>query len=998
MGGINWLQKVGRLALFSVIVLLATSYTSKNELIQKEPQFIQQSNWADSVLESLTIDEKIGQLFMVAAYSNRDKAHEEELNELIEKYRIGGLIFFQGGPVRQAHMTNRLQNLSNIPLLIGMDAEWGAKMRLDSMPRYPRAMMVAASRDSSIAHELGRVAGEELKTLGVHVSFSPVLDVNNNPNNPVINSRSFGEKTGLVAEMGIGYYKGLQEAGVIAVGKHFPGHGDTDVDSHVDLPVVNHDENRLETVELLPFKAAINEGIPGMMVAHLSVPVWDKRPYVPSSLSDKIVQGKLRDELGFNGLIFTDALNMKGVTKYYKSGDVEVQALIAGNDVLLFPEDVKAAVNRIKQALKKGKLSEQQLDNHVKRILQAKEYAELTEFDSINVAKVKALGKNLNHDLVNRNAHAAAITLVYDNAPEKRLLSTNKNIVSIALGDRKSPYQFQDFLKEQIRVSSYTMPKKPTSFERELMSRELDENSVVILSLHDTKLSPSGNFGITKESLEYAKELSKQYPTILVHFGNPYALSEFTVSDSLRAILVAFEEGKYAQRYAAEALVGAIEINGKLPVSINGQWPVGTGINKARINRFHFSNPEIVGMSESLTRNIDSIAEFGIDKQAYPGCQIVVVKKENVIHQKSYGYHTYENLREVKNTDLYDLASITKIASSVACAMYLDDHGMFSVEKTLGDYLPEYVKGTEYEQLVLKEILTHQAGLVSWIPFYQNTMSKGVPRYDVYSLGQSDMYPYRVAENFYIHKNYPDSIVQRILDTPLHKEKTYRYSDLGYYFLQLILEKQSGVSLEQLADSLFYLPMSLSTTGYLPRNEHALDDIVPTEYDVAFRKQLIHGDVHDPGAAMMGGVGGHAGLFSSATDLAKLMQVFLTGSYGGEQFLSDSVRKAYTTCLYCADESIDNRRAIGFDKPVTDDSDGPTCHCISLASFGHTGFTGTIAWADPETEIIYVFLSNRVYPDAQNRKLIKLGIRTEIMQTIYDENDKLTIGTESESE
>ena len=471
----------------------------------------------------------------------------------------------------------------------------------------------------------------------------------------------------------------------------------------------------------------------------------------------------------------------------------------------------------------------------------------------------------------------------------------------------------------------------------------------------------------------------------MVSFANPYALKKLR-TQNLAGLVVAYEEGEYAQHYAAEGIFGSIGFAGKLPVTINDAFPVKSGLQTKAIPVFHHTIPEAVGLHSGDFKAVDSIAEFGMQQQAYPGCQILVAKAGNVLYHKAFGYHTYESKQPVSRKDLYDLASITKVASTVASCMYLDDLGLFSPEKTLGDYLPELTKGTEYSDILIKDMLTHRAGLRSWIPFYQSTMSKGVPRYDVYSLGKSEMYPHRVAENFFIHKNYPDSVIKQILDTPLHKEKEYRYSDLGYYFLQIIIEKQTGVPLEHFVDSVFFKPMGLATTGYLPAERFGLEEIVPTEYDMAFRKQLVHGDVHDPGAAMNGGVGGHAGLFSNANDLAKVMQMFLTGVYGDHRFLSDSVLSAYTDCLYCKDPEIDNRRGLGFDKPVTDGDGGPTCSCISLASFGHTGFTGTIAWADPEQEIVYVFLSNRVYPDAQNKKLITLGIRTEIMQAIYDAN------------
>ncbi len=965
--------------------LLSTSFFEANHEVSTPDFVANPTPWADSVLCELSIEEKIGQLFMVAAYSNKGYEHKEYIEDLIKKHHIGGLIFFQGFPHRQVKITQHFQEVSDLPLLIGLDAEWGARMRLDSMPRYPRAMMLGAAKPEH-TYNTAFAAGRELKALGVHLSFSPVLDVNSNRDNPVINSRSFGEIPGKVGRYGEQYFKGLRDAGVLAVGKHFPGHGDTDVDSHLDLPVLKRSKEELDAVELLPFKRAIEAGIPGIMVAHMSVPALDSTALLPSSLSKPVVTDFLRKELGFEGLIFTDALNMKGVTKYYKPGNAALQALLAGNDVLLFPEDVKAAISAIKSALRKGKLTEDELDAHVGKILRAKEQMGLHKNRLTNEVPLSYEMSNPENDLANRRAHAGALTLLINKdsiLPLKNLKS--KDIVSIALGNEKETYPFQASLQLFGRVSTTYLPKKPTSFERELTYRQLSDNSVVLVSLHSSKLSPHGNFGVTKESLMYVEELASKYPVVLVSFANPYALKNLNTKN-LAGLIVAYEEGVYAQHAAAEGVFGSIGFAGKLPVSINAALPAQTGLATEVLPGLHYTIPEEVGLFSGDFKAVDSLATYGIESQAYPGCQIVVSKAGNVMYHKAFGYHTYENKQVVKTSDLYDLASITKVAATVASCMYLDDLGQFSPEKTLGDYLPELTDGTEYADIVIKDMLTHRAGLRSWIPFYQATMSRGVPRYDVYSLGQSEMYPHRVAENFFIHKNYPDSIIKQILETPLRKEKEYKYSDLGYYFLQRIIEKQTGVALEHFVDSIFYKPMGLATTGYIPANRFSLDQIVPTEYDMAFRKQLVHGDVHDPGAAMNGGVGGHAGLFSNANDLAKIMQLFLTGVYRDQRYLSDSVLSAYTECLHCKDPEIDNRRGLGFDKPVTDGDGGPTCSCISLASFGHTGFTGTIAWADPEQEIVYVFLSNRVYPDAQNKKLITLGIRTEIMQAIYDAN------------
>jgi len=966
------------------VALLSSSFHPANEEAGLPP-FHGANAWADSLLQTMSVDEKLGQLIMIAAYSNKNEEHAEWLEEMVKKHHVGGLIFFQGGPQRQYNLTRQLQAKAKIPLMIGIDAEWGLSMRLDSTMRFPRQMMLGAIANDSLVYEFGREMARQLKTLGVHVSFSPVLDVNNNPQNPVINSRSFGEDPLRVSALGTLYFKGLQDEGVLAVGKHFPGHGDTDVDSHLDLPVLNQKVSRLEALELVPFRRAVKDGIGGIMVAHIHIPAFDKNPNMPTTLSPKVVNGFLRNEMGFEGLIFTDAMNMKGVTKYFKSGEAELKALLAGNDVILFPENAKETIDALKQALNNGQLSEAQLNAHVHRVLSAKHWLGLHKKPQFNDSNLIEKLNTPQADLLNRRLNAAALTLVHHQnnvLPFKGLEKVN--ILSIALGDEKKPYPFQEALQLYDNVKLEINHKKPTSFERKLFFEQLEGKSHAVVSLHNTKLSPQGNFGITSESLEFVEELATQIPTILVLFGNPYALDEFKIPENVQAVLIAYEESDYAQHYAAEALFGGIGISGILPVSA-GTFSAGLSHRTEALGRFHYTLPEAQGISSKKLAKIDSIALKGIKEQAYPGCQVIVARKGQVIYHKAFGHHTYKNDQQVKLSDIYDLASITKIASSAACLMKLDEEGYLNTEQTLGEHLPEWVSGSPYESIVLKDVLTHQAGLKPTIFFQKNALVNGVPRYDVFSIVQNEVYPYRVADNLFIHKNYPDSMMRQIIKTPLNPKKEYLYSDVGYYFTQKIIEKYTGKPLNEVADSLFYAPLGASTLSYLPREKFDINRITPTEYDMGFRKQLVHGDVHDPGAAMLGGVGGHAGLFSNANDLAKLMHVFMNmGVYGNIQFLGDSVLSEYTKCRYCVDPSVENRRGLAFDKPVTEGKGGPTCQCVSLASFGHQGFTGTIAWADPEEDLVYIFLSNRVYPDAQVNKLAKMGIRTDIMQAIYD--------------
>lgn len=981
-------NKILVLLLFTTLILFG-SFNSSSSMVQIDPFHEADSIWVDSVYQSLTPEERIAQLFMVAAYSNKGQKHVNKITKLVEQHKIGGLIFFQGGPIRQAQLTNLYQSKAKVPLMISIDGEWGLAMRLDSTIQYPRQMMLGALQNDSLIYQMGADIAEQCKRLGIHVNLAPVIDVNNNSANPVINSRSFGEVKENVSWKGVAYMQGMQDNGVMAVAKHFPGHGDTDTDSHKDLPIINHDINRLDEVELFPFKHLIGEGIGGMMVAHLYIPALDSTKNLASTLSPKVVNGLLKDKLGFKGLIFTDALNMKGVSKFFKPGEVDVKALLAGNDVLLFSEDVPRAIKMIGEAVEAGKITQEEIDTRCKKILKAKYWAGLNKYAPI---ELKNLHEDLNqpkYEAFRRKIVANALTLVKNEnnlIPLKRL--DTLKIASITIG-KETTGILETTLSKYTGVDHFVVPKKPTSYDREKLFKGIEKHNLLIVSIRNTSRSPAKKFGVTNETLELVKELRKKYKVILDVHTNPYVFQMFGEALNVDALICSYWDMEVASEQVAQLIFGGIGAHGKLPVTASDSIQQGMGVIIEKPVRFSYGLPEETQLMEGDLNGIDKIVKNGIDKQAYPGCQVLVAHKGKVVYNKSFGEYTYKGDRIVKYESIYDLASITKIAASVVSIMKMDDEGLVSLDSTLMTYLPELVKNTKYADLTLKEILSHQAGLKSWIPFYLQTVTKSIPRYDVYSLGQSEIYPYQVAKDFYIHKNFPDSMYTIIMETPLKNRGDYLYSDLGYYFMKKIIEKKSSKGLEVYTDSCFYSKLGMSTTTYRPLEKFELERIVPTEYDLYFRKQLVHGFVHDPGAAMLGGVGGHAGLFSNANDLAKMMQMLVNyGTYGGEKYLDSGTVKLYTDCQFCAEPGNDNRRGAGFDKPVREGTGGPTCQCVSLASFGHSGFTGTIAWADPEEEVIFVFLSNRIYPDAKNKKLITMNIRTDIMQVIYDAVNK----------
>lgn len=961
--------------------LLSASFVLKSDRVLPPFANTESISWADSVFATLTPDERIGQLFMVAAWSNKDKKHIKEIDSLIIKNKIGGLIFFQGGPVREANLTNKYQKESKVPLLISIDGEWGLAMRLDSSIAFPKQMTLGAIQDDSLIYEMGKEIARQCKRMGIHVNLAPVADVNNNPLNPVIGLRSFGEDKFNVARKAILYMRGLQDAGVMANGKHFPGHGDTDMDSHKTLPTISISKERMDTLELYPFRQLIDSGLASMMVAHLFIPAYDTAANTASTLSKAVVTDLLKKQLRFNGLVFTDALNMKGVSKFYKPGIVDVKALLAGNDVLLFSEDVPLAIDSIKAAIARGEISQDEIDLRCKKILAAKQWCGL---DKLKPVKTKDIFEDLNTahaDLLNRRLIENSLTLLSNknNIIPLQKLDTLK-IACVSLG-HDDETDFYKMLHNYVPADFFGLNKKAKDAQCDSVIKWMDAYNLVIVQLDNLSIKADKDFGLT-ENMKYVLNcIVAKKKTIVDVFGSPYVLAKLDSIKLAEAVLMSYEGTSLFEEYSAQVIGGGITAKGKLPVTASKDFPLGTGILTPAAVRFKYTLPEELGISSAELMKIDSIALKGMKDKAYPGCQVLVAQNGKVFYHKAFGYHTYENKRPVRLSDIYDLASVTKISASTPSLMKLAEDKKINLDSAMSYYFAP-LKGTDKEKMTFREVFTHQAGLPAWIPFWKKTVSKGVYKNGIYSTEKTAKYPFRVAEKLYISKNYPDTIIKTIVNCEMGVAGKFVYSDLGYYFLMKIIEQQTGKSLDQYVTESFYRPLGLSYMTYRPREKFNLKQIAPTEYDVAFRKQLVWGDVHDQGAAMMGGVAGHAGLFSNANDLAILMQLYLQkGEYGGIRYFDTSTVSEFTRCQYC----IDNRRAIGFDKPETNsEKTSPVCECVSYLSFGHTGFTGTIAWADPAKNLVYIFLSNRVYPDAEVNKLAKQGIRTKIQEVIYD--------------
>jgi beta-glucosidase-like glycosyl hydrolase/CubicO group peptidase (beta-lactamase class C family) len=967
--------------------LLSMGGTPSANTQKPRPPFLDRpSPWADSVLNTLDLDQRIAQLMMVATGSNRDAKHAAEIGRLVEQYDIGGLIFFQGGPVRQADLVNRYQAAARTPLLIGMDLEWGLAMRLDSTVRFPHQMTLGATGDAVGIERMGEEIAREMKRLGVQMSFSPDVDVNDNPNNPVINDRSFGEDPELVARNAIAYMRGLQHGGVIATAKHFPGHGDTDQDSHKTLPMVNASRARLDSVELHPFRRIVEAGVSAVMVAHLEVPALDTTPGLPSTMSRPIVTDLLRNEMGFQGLIVTDALNMKGIADADRPGDIELRALLAGNDILLYPQDPVKAIERIRQAVDSGEVSRELIDSKCLKVLRAKEWAGLDHFtpvqrehlyEDLNTPAAKALVRRL---------YGEALTLARNDGQLPIQGLDTLRIASLVIGDSLHN-GFQQALGRYAEITEVNCDKILNPKQSQAMLDSLKRFDLVIASVHNTSSRVQKEFGVPQLTLDFLRRLADQQPMAFVLFANPYRLGMAYGAQRWNALLVAYEETGDTEDLAAQLLFGAIPATGKLPVTASSYFSFGQGQMMPAIGRLRYVLPEEDSIPTGQLLRIDTIVNEGIRAHAYPGCEVLVAHDGKVIWNKAYGSPTYDSLRPVVMEDIYDLASISKVAGTTLALMKLVDQGKLDVEGTLGDYLPELKTAHPYHaSLKLSEILAHQAGLRPFVPFYLRLMEDGEFKPGVVADSTDATHSMRVAEHLYISSSYRDSLVEWVLQTPPVKRGAYVYSDMGMYLLMRVVERVSGMSFDRFLEKNYYGPLGLTTMGYTPRERFPLDRIMPTEHDTLFRHQQVRGDVHDPGAALMGGVAGHAGLFSDANDLAIVMQMVMDGgTYGGRRYLRESTISTFTKCRFCkGDPRTDNRRGLGWDRPQAPGTVGPACLEASPSSFGHTGFTGTMVWADPADSSVYIFLSNRVFPDAGSNLLAHLDIRTRIQSVVHN--------------
>lgn len=1049
---------------------------------QKSPAFLTDYNahWVDSVFNSLTLEQKIGQLLMPRGnYSG--KAHNvRQLKEWVTQYKIGGIVFFASNPTEQARITNELQALSEVPLLIGQDLEWGLGMRLDSTHRFPYNMTIgAAPLNNDILIRMGKEIARQCKRLGIHVNYAPVVDVNNNSKNPVINYRSFGADKHIVTQNGLALMQGMQSQNILCTAKHFPGHGDTEADSHYALPVIPHSRNRLDSIELFPFKTLIDKGLSGVMTAHLNIPALEPKTGLASTFSYNIVFKLLREELKFQGLTFTDAMEMEGAVKNYPKGESMVRALLAGNDILETFIEVPLAVDAIKKAIQSNRISIDAINAKVKKILKAKAWVGLDKYQPIKLENLIADLYSVECEVINHTITQNSITCLKNDLALLPVLDLNKKIAVLSIGsDQKS--DFYQMVKNYVKADYFSLQHTTSDSLIENTLNLLESYDLVLAAAHFTDIRPSKKYGLNPQNTKLLKHLASLDNVLLSILGSPFILTAIPELSQSKTLLIAYQQSKYTETITPQIIFGALPVYGKLPMTFTDTFYQGMGINLPSNGRLSYTIPELAGINGyRLQQALDSIIYAGLYDHAYPGCVLQVAKDGKVIFNKAYGYHTYEDWPEilteesnafvkngfiddamdndmknyakpalsisavqpvfekekVQTSDLYDLASLTKIMASAPVMMSLVSEGILDINKKLETYIPS-LKNTPIGSVTFKDAMAHRAGLKAWIPFWKDaidtlaTMKKafiqnpsltdmatyqvkkrgffkrlfGVKpvkildtlasvqqnqtlwhlalnqdtrtwKKNIFSDKYSAAYPIPVAQNMYLNKNYTNTFKQSIKNTPLEHPGKYVYSDLHYYFYPELVQNLTKQNFDDYLQKIYNSIGCLDMT-YNPWQKMPVEDVIPTEYDSLFRQQLLQGYVHDEGASMMGGISGHAGLFGTASDVMKMMQMFIQqGTYGNSSIIRPEVIQQFTSYQFPEDK---NRRGLIFDKKdiASETRNIPTLS--SEKSFGHSGFTGTYTWADPEFGLVYVFLSNRVYPSRHNSKLIDMNIRAVI--------------------
>ena len=958
------LRKSTLIALFLLVAACTNAQESKR--------------WADSVIKTLSPDERIAQLIMVRLSSIDTRTrivsfYDTTVERDIKKFNIGGICLFQGGPVKQANLVNYFQSIAKTPILIAIDGETGLGMRMDSVYNLPKMMMLGALRDSSVVYRYGKWVAEQCKMAGIQVNFAPVADVNNNPNNPVINDRSFGENKYKVATLAIQYMLGMRDAGIMGSAKHFPGHGDVDVDSHLAAPLISKSRKELDSLELYPFRKLFEAGIGSAMVGHLFVPSIDTSSNHVTSISSNAVNGLLKGEMGFKGITFTDALEMKGVAAPFPDGAAGVESLIAGNDMLCLPGEVEKVINKVKQAIAENRLDWKKIDEHVMKVLETKYMTGVHQFKPVDVT---GLADRLNEKSNALKKEIAEKTITIGKYEDKSILpfkaqpSSSIAVLDIA---KNTSTMFSAEMRRAYNADVFNFDNGKSMQEADSLFNLLKNYTQVIVAIHELPRYPANNFNMSSAVIKLVQDLSASKPTNLFVFGNPYAAKSFCETKN---IVLAYDDDPITHTTAAQVLKGEIGTEGQLPVTVCPSLTYGQGI---QLNPMYAMSIRASSQSEI---KIDSIIQDAIQQKAAPGMVLLAIKDGKITMQKTYGGMSYTGKDPISQESVYDMASVTKICATTLAVMKLYDEKKIELNKTLGDYLP-WVRGSDKENLLIKDILLHQAGLKAWIPFYKEISDsitmKALPGY--FSKLNTAGYNIKVDDSLYMRTDWKDTMYSRMVSSTLDKKKSYVYSDNDFIFLGEMVKTITGLTLDEYVWKNFYRPLGFRSTGFNPTRFMKKSTIAPTEQDPYFRERLVRGYVHDPGAAMFGGVSGHAGLFSNAYEIGVLMEMVMNkGIINDKRFI-----RASTVELFSKYQSDISRRGYGYDKPEKDNASRKVPYpsmSVSADAFGHTGFTGTCTWADPQKNIVFVLLANRVHPTAKNT-FGDLNVRGKVMEEVF---------------
>lgn len=961
----NKIENLKRCLFLACFVISSLCASAVEPNIMKNVDKKEMEKWVNTQFKKMTKEERIAQMMVIGVSPRVAGEKMDSLKRIVKDYNLGGLIFHEMSRKDYVSLYNTFNSLARTPLLMTIDGEWGLGMRLDGVRNFPQNMALGAVTDLDLIYEYGKETARQMKAAGVHVNFAPVLDVNDNPLNPVIYRRSFGESPEHVTRYALEYARGLEKGGVLSTAKHFPGHGSTHDDSHKKLPIVTKSLDELKACEFKPFVEYINNGYSGMLTAHLNIPAVDDSG-LPTSLSAKAINKMLKMGMGFEGLVFTDALSMEGAVV---EGSRCVAALKAGNDVLLMPINPPAEIDSVLKAVKKGEISQKLIDEGCKKMLRYKYALGASERKMLDLAKMDNEIFNPKGELLNRKLTAASITVTENMSDILPIRSLDKRkIAVVSLGDVNGvSSMFQD------RCEMYSKTTKFAYMKGAMLTVLLEK-----LKPYDTII-----VGVYSSDEAYAEALSSisfQCDDVVpVFFCKPYDIGDFEVS-SCKAAVVAWENSELAQDYAAQTIFGGNGAKGKSPITIDGVANVGDGVEYDAI-RLGYSIPEEVGVSSEMFNKIDKLVNRCLRNGAFPGCQILVARSGKVICNKSYGYIDYESGVPVTTNTLYDLASVSKATGTLPGLMKACDEGLMNVDEKLSTYIPG-MRRADRENLTMREFLYHETGYIPSLPIYKIMTDENKQlRADLVSKINSDKYNIQIGDSLFVCKEAYDTILNRAYTIALKPDKKMRYSCVNFCLLMDAEQYATNISHDRYVTNNFYAPLGAWHTTYRPMDKFDRNDIAPTEYDSYMRNQLVWGYVHDETNAFAGGIAGNAGLFSNANDLAKLCQMWLNkGVYGGERYLSENTVKQFTT-----DRSPNSRRGLGFDRvPSNSEHYNPTCKEAPAETFGHLGFTGTVFWVDPTNDIVFIFLCNRVNPTRDNEAFSKIDVRPSMFKYVYE--------------